>query len=52
MPTFLYWHKARNTPVRYDPAFQKVCPTWLSLIGVVADRYLQCILSYISDSQL
>lgn len=24
MPVFMYWHKARNTPKRYDPAFQKV----------------------------
>ncbi|KAL1951750.1 hypothetical protein VTO73DRAFT_899 [Trametes versicolor] len=30
MPTFLYWHKARNTPVRYDPAFQKCILSYIS----------------------
>ncbi|KAI0828373.1 hypothetical protein BC628DRAFT_1409414 [Trametes gibbosa] len=24
LPVYLYWHKAKNTPVRYDPAFQKL----------------------------
>ncbi|KAI8995368.1 thioesterase-like superfamily-domain-containing protein [Trametes punicea] len=30
VPTFLYWHKARNTPVRYDAAFQKCILSYIS----------------------
>ncbi|KAJ8501559.1 hypothetical protein ONZ51_g506 [Trametes cubensis] len=30
IPIFLYWHKARNTPVRYDPAFQKCILAYIS----------------------
>ncbi|KAI0639149.1 thioesterase-like superfamily-domain-containing protein [Trametes polyzona] len=30
IPVFLYWHKARNTPVRYDPAFQKCILSYIS----------------------
>ncbi|KAL7285717.1 hypothetical protein ACG7TL_000822 [Trametes sanguinea] len=30
VPQFLYWHKARNTPVRYDAAFQKCILSYIS----------------------
>ncbi|KAI0359134.1 hypothetical protein OH77DRAFT_1494048 [Trametes cingulata] len=30
VPIFLYWHKARNTPVRYDSAFQKCILSYIS----------------------
>ncbi|KAI0651598.1 thioesterase-like superfamily-domain-containing protein [Trametes meyenii] len=30
IPTWLYWHKARNTPVRYDAAFQKCILSYIS----------------------
>ncbi|TBU34990.1 Thioesterase/thiol ester dehydrase-isomerase [Dichomitus squalens] len=31
IPTFMYWQKARNTPTRYDPAFQKC------ILGYISD---------------
>ncbi len=52
MPIFMYWHKARNTPVRYDAAFQKVRQYRLLARICLDSSGLQCILSYISDSQL
>ncbi|KAI0735438.1 thioesterase-like superfamily-domain-containing protein [Earliella scabrosa] len=30
MPIFMYWHKAKNTPVRYDAAFQKCILSYMS----------------------
>ncbi|KAH9853134.1 thioesterase-like superfamily-domain-containing protein [Lenzites betulinus] len=30
LPVYLYWHKAKNTPVRYDPAFQKCILSYIS----------------------
>ncbi|EJF66472.1 DNA repair protein [Dichomitus squalens LYAD-421 SS1] len=29
-PIFMYWYKARNTPRRYDPAFQKCILSYIS----------------------
>ena len=51
MPIFMYWHKAKNTPVRYDAAFQKV-RNWAAEQHIHSLVLLQCILSYMSDSQL
>ncbi|KAI0762648.1 thioesterase-like superfamily-domain-containing protein [Fomes fomentarius] len=37
MPIFMYWHKARNTPVRYDAAFQKCILSYISDSQLFAD---------------
>ncbi|CDO70276.1 hypothetical protein BN946_scf184942.g76 [Trametes cinnabarina] len=40
VPIHLYWHKARNTPVRYDAAFQKCILSYISDSQFAARRTL------------